>query len=141
MSVAIPNIKTKTAGGCPAASYLLLRRQKKVTQEKAPPVCRRCADPCVARLVRRLRNSRCALRQSSPTPPDQPALLGGAQGREKQKSKPYGGQYIALHSQNNSTPNIGLSAGFFLSSTLCTTQAPLMIHLLIFVLRYLKKSV
>jgi len=70
----------KIAGGCPAASYLLLRRQKKVTQEKATPVCRRCAVPCVARPVRRLRNSRYALRQSSPKSPDRPALLGGAQG-------------------------------------------------------------
>ncbi len=86
---AIPGgAQTKTAGGCPAASYLLLRRQKKVTQEKATPVCRRYAVPCVARLVRRLRNSRYALRQSSPTPPDQPALLGGAQGKESQKPNP-----------------------------------------------------
>jgi hypothetical protein len=51
-----------------------------VPKEKATPVCRRCAVPCVARLVRRLRNSRYALRQSSPKSPDQPALLGGAQG-------------------------------------------------------------
>src|SRR3989338_8596975 len=35
--------------------------KKKVTQEKAPPVCRPCGVPCVARLVRRLRNSRYAL--------------------------------------------------------------------------------
>jgi len=28
------------AGGSPAAGYFLLRRQKKVTQEKATPVCR-----------------------------------------------------------------------------------------------------
>jgi len=38
-------------------SHFLLRRQKKVTQEKATPVCRPCGVPCVARLVRRLRNS------------------------------------------------------------------------------------
>src|SRR4030066_1288640 len=62
--------------------------KKKVTKEKATPVCRRCAVPCVARLVRRLRNSRYALRQSSPKPPDQPALLGGAQGKKKQNLKP-----------------------------------------------------
>ncbi|HEY5994250.1 MAG TPA: hypothetical protein VIU46_06560, partial [Gallionellaceae bacterium] len=43
-------------------------------------VCRPCGVPCVARLVGRLRNSRYALKQSSPTSPDQPALLGGAQG-------------------------------------------------------------
>src|SRR5665647_3504176 len=54
--------------------------KEKVTKKKATPVCRRCAVPCVARLVRRLRNSRYALRQSSPKSPDQPALLGGAQG-------------------------------------------------------------
>ena len=54
--------------------------KKKVTKEKATPVYRRCAVPCVARLVRRLRNSRYALKQSSPKSPDQPALLGGAQG-------------------------------------------------------------
>ncbi len=61
--------------------------KKKVTKEKAPPVCRPCGVPCVARLVRRLRNSRYALRQSSPTSPDQPALLGGAQGKVKRKTK------------------------------------------------------
>jgi hypothetical protein len=82
LSVAIPNIKTKvkTAGGYPAASYFLLLRQNKVAKEKATPVCRRFAVSCVARLVRRLRNSHYVLKQSSPTPPDQPALLGGAQG-------------------------------------------------------------
>src|SRR5512140_881235 len=79
--------KTKTVGGCPTASYFFLRRQEKVTEEKATPVCRRCAVPCVARLVRRLRNSRCALRQSSPTTPDQPPLLGGAQGKKIQNLK------------------------------------------------------
>ncbi|MBI1887425.1 MAG: transposase [Nitrosomonadales bacterium] len=52
------------------------------------PVCRRFAVPCVARLVRRLRNARYALRQSSPKSPDQPALLGGAQGeREVRKGR------------------------------------------------------
>src|SRR4030067_489707 len=52
------------------------------------PVCRRFAVPCVAQLVRRLRDSRYALRQSSPPPPDQPALLGGAQGMKIKKLKP-----------------------------------------------------
>jgi len=74
------NIKINFAGGCPAASYFLLLRQNKVAKEKATPVCRRFAVPCVARLVRRLRNSRYALKQSSPKSPDQPPLLGGAQG-------------------------------------------------------------
>jgi hypothetical protein len=65
-----------------------LLRQEKVTKKKATPVRRRCAVPCVARLVRRLRNSRFALKQSSPKSPDQPALLGGAQGKESQNLKP-----------------------------------------------------
>jgi hypothetical protein len=78
-------IKNKTAGGCPAASHFFLRRQEEVTKKKATPVCRRYAVPCVAQLARRLRNSRYALKQSSPTTPDLPPLLGGAQGR---KSKP-----------------------------------------------------
>src|SRR3990167_7577828 len=56
-------------------------------EKKSTPVCRRFAVPCVARLVRRLRNSRYALRQSSPKSPDQPALLRGAQGIKKQKAK------------------------------------------------------
>src|SRR3989337_1310390 len=75
------------AGGCPAASYFLLLRQNKVAKEKATPVCRPCGVPCVARLVRRLRNSHCALKQSSPKSSDQPALLGGSQGIKKQKPK------------------------------------------------------
>jgi hypothetical protein len=65
-----------------------LLRQNKVAKEKATPVCRPCGVPCVARLVRRLRNSRYALKQSSPTSPDQPALLGGAQGMKSEIQKP-----------------------------------------------------
>ena len=80
-------IKINSAGGSPAASHFSCLA-KKSNPKKAPPVCRRFAVPCVARLVRRLRNSRYALRQSSPKSPDQPPLLGGAQGIEKQKSKP-----------------------------------------------------
>ena len=79
--------------------------KEKVTKKKATPVYRRYAVPCVARLVRRLRNSRFALKQSSPTSPDQPALLGGAQGIKKQKIN--GEQQVARHelgSQNDSTP-------------------------------------
>ena len=68
--------------------------KKKVTKEKATPVCRRCAVPCVARLVRRLRNSRYALKQSSPKSPDQPPLLGGAQGRESQNLKAQRGHIV-----------------------------------------------
>jgi hypothetical protein len=78
----------RSAGGSPAAGYFLLPRQKKVTKVKATPVSRRFAVPCVARLFRRLRNSHCVLRQSSPKSPDQSALLGGAQGLpESQPSK------------------------------------------------------
>ena len=64
--------------------------KKKVTKEKATPVCRRFAVPCVARLVRlphKLARSAArprALTYSSEFP-DQPALLGGAQGNKKQK--------------------------------------------------------
>ncbi len=68
--------------------------KKKVTKEKATPVRRCFAVPCVARLVRRLRNSRYALRQSSPKSPDQSALLGGAQGKASQKR--YAGFVCAL---------------------------------------------
>jgi hypothetical protein len=59
--------------------------KEKVTKKKATPVYRPYGVPCVARLVRRLRNSHCVLKQSSPKSPDQPALLGGAQGNKKQK--------------------------------------------------------
>ena len=52
------------AGGSPAASYFLLLRQNKVAKEKATPVSRRFAVPCVARLVRRLRNSHCVLKHN-----------------------------------------------------------------------------
>jgi hypothetical protein len=80
-------INTNIVGGSPTASHLLLLRQKKVTEEKATPVRRRFAVPCVAQTVRRLRNSRFALRQSSPTTPDRFPLLGGAQGIEKRNPK------------------------------------------------------
>jgi hypothetical protein len=62
--------------------------KKKVTKEKATPVYRRYAVPCVARLVRRLRNSHYVLKQSSPKSPDQSALLGGAQGINCKNPKP-----------------------------------------------------
>jgi hypothetical protein len=82
-----PTIQTKSTsrGVAPHASYLSCLA-KKGNPKKAPPVCRRCAVPCVARLPRRLRNSHDPLRvhvlkQSSPESPDQPVLLGGAQGK------------------------------------------------------------
>ncbi len=86
--IGISKFKTNTVGGCPTASFFLLLRQKKGAKEKATPVRRCFAVPCVARLVRRLRNSRFALKQSSPKSPDQSALLGGTQGMEKQNEKP-----------------------------------------------------
>jgi hypothetical protein len=53
-------------------------------------------------------NSRYALKQSSPTSPDQPALLGGAQGMKcESQNRKSGGQQVAHHTkidgQNNST--------------------------------------
>jgi len=71
-------------------SHFLLRRQKKVTQEKATPIRHPHGIPCVARQVRRLRNSHDPLRghmlkQCSPTFPDQPPLLGGGWGGRKAK--------------------------------------------------------
>jgi hypothetical protein len=63
----------------PHANYFLCAA-KESNPRNAAPVYRPCGIPCVARLVRRLRNSHCVLKQSSPKSPDQPALLGGAQG-------------------------------------------------------------
>ena len=63
--------------------------KEKVTKKKATPVCRRFAVPCVARLVRpphklaRPAAQSRALTYSSEFP-DQPALLGGAQGMVNQ---------------------------------------------------------
>jgi hypothetical protein len=80
-------INTNTIGGSPTASHFFLLRQEKVTKKKATPIRHLFEVPCVARLVRRLRNSRYALKQSSPKPPDQPALLGGGTGAGKAKIK------------------------------------------------------
>ena len=49
--------KTNTVGGSPTASHFFLRRQEKVTQKKATPVCRRCAVPSISRKQAGLRNS------------------------------------------------------------------------------------
>jgi len=54
--------------------------KKKVTKEKATPIRHLCEVPCVARQLRRLRNSHCVLRQSSPTTPELSPLLGGGTG-------------------------------------------------------------
>jgi hypothetical protein len=53
---------------------------------ESPP--QQAAAQRVVSPVRRLRNSRYALRQSSPTSPDRPPLLGGSQGKEIQNRKP-----------------------------------------------------
>src|ERR1700683_1788944 len=80
------HFQINVAGGSPAASYLLLSRQKKVTQEKATPVRRPFGLPCGTRPSRRLRNSALAgLRQSSPTSPAWSPFLGGRTGG-RQKS-------------------------------------------------------
>jgi len=73
--------KTKPPGVARQLVTFSCFAKEKVTKKKATPVCRTFGVPCVARLVRRLRNSRYALKQSSPKSPDQPALLGGAQGK------------------------------------------------------------
>src|SRR3954467_10125895 len=80
----------KHPGGRPGAGYLLLRGQKKLTEEKAALVSLRLRVPCVTQRVRGLRNSLSnserthknvrELGQSSPTAPNSSALLGGPQG-------------------------------------------------------------
>src|SRR3989338_1951906 len=81
-------IKINTAGGSPAASHLLLLRQKKVTEEKATPVCR----PLRVFPQSDANERGCGTRA---TRSDSPRLnlrsfasdRGGAQGGEKQNSK------------------------------------------------------
>jgi hypothetical protein len=88
-------MKVNTVGGSPTASHFLLLRQKESNQRKGDPGFPPTSwVPCVARLLRRLRNSRYALRQSSPKSPDQPALLGGAQGKTSQKLEPPCGHFV-----------------------------------------------
>ena len=79
--------KVKIVGGCPTASNFLLLRQKKVAKEKATPLRRPFGVPCVARLARRLRNSRYALRQSSPKSLTSLRYSVADEGKEKRKSK------------------------------------------------------
>ena len=75
-------------GGGPTAGDFLLFRQKKVTKEKATPVRCPFGVPCAARTSGRLRNSRFALRQYSPTSLARAALLGSSQGYHKDTSLP-----------------------------------------------------
>jgi hypothetical protein len=102
------------AGGCPAASHFLLLRQKESNQRKgAPglPPLRGSLDisPAsgAAQLALAGHTHRAPLRSSNSARLNLRLLAkyrGGAQGMEKRKSKPYGGQQVAHHSQNNSAP-------------------------------------
>ena len=76
---------TSTSPGAARQLVTFLASPRKVTKRRRSPIRHLFEVPCVARLVRRLRNSHCVLRQSSPTTPDQPALLGGGQGEVEAK--------------------------------------------------------
>ena len=69
----VPSLKTRSA----KHDYVLRRRPLRL---------------CVARLVRRLQNSRYALKQSSPRSPDRSPLLGGAQGKGIQNGQLLAGE-------------------------------------------------
>ena len=89
------NVKRKTAGGCPAASHFLLRRQKKVTKEKATPVCRPYGVPSLRRKRAGLRNSHDPLRghvlkQCSPNPTARSRLIEAVHMGTKNKAKQNG---------------------------------------------------
>ena len=76
--------------------------KRKYPKKRRPQSTIPSGFPACARLVRRLRNSHCVLRQSSPTTPDQPPLLGGGTGEEqlknKSKSKPTSeANFICMH--------------------------------------------
>src|SRR4030067_37714 len=77
--------------------------KEKVTKKKATPVCRPCGVPCVARLVRLPHKlARSATRPRAQTYssefPDQPPLLGGAQGKKSENLNPFDrGQQVARY--------------------------------------------
>jgi hypothetical protein len=86
--------KSNIAGGSPAASHFLLRRQKKVTQEKATPVCRpsgtldQLQASGAAQLDLAGRTPRAPLRDSNSARLNLRSLAadrGGAQGEERRK--------------------------------------------------------
>ena len=93
------------AGGCPAASNFLLRRQKKVTKEKAtrlsatPPF--RCGATCGARSSRGQARTRCAQTIARPDPSG-PALLGAA--RRGVGLESYSGSVSREDAQSASSP-------------------------------------
>jgi hypothetical protein len=102
------------AGGSPAASHFLLLRQKESNQRKGDPglpPLRGSLDISptsgAAQLALAGHTNRAPLRSSNSARLN-PRLLakyrGGAQGKAKRKSKPYGGQQVAHHSQNTSSP-------------------------------------
>ena len=78
--------------GQPDSWYLSFASPKERYQRKGDPVPPPSASlrvPCVARQAGRLRNSRYALRQSSPTSPGSAVLLGGGKGEpQKQLQNP-----------------------------------------------------
>jgi hypothetical protein len=75
-------------GDLPLSEANKVTSEPKVTKRRRSPIRHLFEVPCVARQVRRLRNSHDPLRvhvlkQSSPTSPDLPPLLGGGKGEEK----------------------------------------------------------
>ena len=81
-------------GAGAAGSWLLsLNGQRKVTKESrpSPPPSATLRVPCAARRTGRLRNSRCALRQCSPTTPGPAVLLGGGARGPKNIPHPHPG--------------------------------------------------
>src|SRR5450759_960230 len=75
-------LNAKTAGGCPAASYLSCLA-KKGNPKKSPPVCRPCGVPSIRRKRAGLRNSPDPLRghvlkQCSPNPTARSRLIEAA---------------------------------------------------------------
>ena len=82
------HLTMSTEPGVARQLVTFLASPRKVTKRRRPPIRHHFVIPCVARLVRRLRNSHYVLRQSSPTSPD-----GGIHpqwrrwGEVKQKSK------------------------------------------------------
>ena len=73
------SVVCRQAGGCPAATYFLLLRQKKVSKEKATPLpaspALRSGATCGARSSRCRVRTRCAQTIARPDPAG-PALLG-----------------------------------------------------------------
>ena len=78
---------TSTSPGAARQLVTFLASPRKVTKRRRTPIRHLFEVPCVARLARRLRNSHCVLKQSSPTTPDQSPLLGGGRGEGKAKNQ------------------------------------------------------